>query len=89
MRRAACTDANQPAIVKALEAIGATVWVIGQPVDLLVGYRGRNFVLEIKDGAKPPSKRKFTPAQVLFFASWRGSAHKVETVDEAIAVVTA
>lgn len=39
MRHAARVDANQAAIVAALEAAGATVEVIGQPLDLLVGFR--------------------------------------------------
>lgn len=40
MRRAARVDANQEQIVSALRGAGAYVWIIGLPVDLLVGYKG-------------------------------------------------
>lgn len=65
MRRAARVDANQAAIAEALRSCGATVQLIhtvgkGCP-DLLVGFGGINLLLEVKDGSKPPSKRKLTP----------------------------
>lgn len=92
MRRAARVDENQSGIVAALRAIGATVRVISQGdgiPDLLVGFRGQTFLLEVKDGKKPPSKRVLTPAEQKFFDEWRGgSLVIVNTVDEAIAAVT-
>jgi hypothetical protein len=62
MRRAAKVDANQTEIVQALRQIGAVVQSLaavgnGCP-DLLVGYRNRLFLLELKDGNKPPSAQK-------------------------------
>jgi hypothetical protein len=72
LRRAARVDANQSAIVSALRAAGARVWVIGLPVDLLVGHAGRWMLLEVKDGAKIPSKQKKTPIQAKFFADAAG-----------------
>lgn len=81
-------DANQLEIVKALEAIGCDVAEIGWPVDLLVGYRAMNFLIEIKDPAKPPSERKLTSGQRDFFRMWRGQVRKVESVDDAIKLVT-
>ena len=62
MRRAAKIDANQPEIVAALEAVGASVVSTaglgnGFP-DIVVGFRGINYLIEIKDGSKPP-KSKF------------------------------
>ena len=38
MRYAARVDQNQAQVVSALRAAGAYVWIIGLPVDLLVGY---------------------------------------------------
>ena len=66
MRRAAKVDANQTEIVKALRQVGASVQSLaatgkGCP-DLLVGIRGLNFLIEVKDGAKPRSDRKLTAA---------------------------
>jgi hypothetical protein len=69
MRRAARVDATQEAIVSALRAAGAYVWVIGLPVDLLVGYKGHTFCMEVKSG---PSKR-LTKLQADFFENWSGS----------------
>ena len=68
MRRAARVDANQAQIVSALRAAGAYVWIIGLPVDLLVGYKGHTMLVEIKDG---PNKR-LTALQQAFFAKWAG-----------------
>jgi hypothetical protein len=69
MRYAARVDANQEQIVSALRAAGAYVWIIGLPVDLLVGYRGHTFLVECKSG----SKKRFTALQADFFENWGGS----------------
>ena len=68
MRYAARVDANQTQIVSALRAAGAYVWIIGLPVDLLVGYKNHTFLVEIKDGAK----KKLTKLQEDFFKNWTG-----------------
>lgn len=90
--RAKRVDANQLEIVKALMAIGCTVADTSRSgegfPDLVVGYRGVNFLLEVKDGDKSPSRRALTPAQVSFHEKWRGSLSIVMTVDEAIQAVT-
>lgn len=85
------TDANQTAIVQALRDAGCTVAVTsgvghGFP-DLVVGLRCRNFLLEVKDAAKPPSARALTPAELAFHARWRGLVKVVTTVEEALAAV--
>jgi len=69
IRRAARVDANQTAVISALRAAGAYVWIIGLPVDLLVGYKGHSFLVEVKDG---PRKR-LTALQEDFFNNWSGS----------------
>jgi len=85
-------DDNQAEIVKALRAIGATVLhthQLGQGApDIVCGYRGVNYMLELKDGKKPPSARKLTPDELKWHGEWRGKAHVVESVQEAINVVT-
>ena len=68
MRRAARIDANQDQVVTALRAAGAYVWIIGLPVDLLVGYKGRTILMEVKNGPKKP----LTALQHAFFANWAG-----------------
>ena len=91
MRRAARTDANQAAIVRALESLGCTVQSLaavgGGVPDLLIGWRGMCLLFEVKDGAKPPSERKLTPDQVRWHRDWRGQVTVVETVDDALQAV--
>ena len=92
MRRAARTDENQEQIVKALRAVGASVQslaAVGHGVpDLLVGYQGKNILIEIKDGNKTPSKRKLTDDQVKWHDNWNGGAVAVvESVDAAWAAL--
>lgn len=65
-------DANEPEIIAALEAAGATVFPLDKPLDLLVGFRGQTFLLEVKNGAQPPSWQRVTPAQSSFIARWAG-----------------
>lgn len=93
MRRAAKVDANQAEIVAALRAVGATVQplhAVGQGCpDLLVGYRGINFLLEVKDGEKPPSARKLTPDQVSWHDTWRGTVHVVMNPKIALEIIGA
>ena len=89
MKYAARIDANQPQIVAALRKLGATVLHLhtigkGAP-DILIGYRGKNALAELKDGTKPPSARQLTDDEKRFHAEWRGQVAIIESVDEAIA----
>jgi len=68
MRYAARVDENQAAIVQALREAGAYVWIIGLPVDLLVGYKDRTLLMEVKT----TSKKRLTGLQADFFEKWMG-----------------
>ena len=68
MRYAARVDENQAAIVKALRDAGAYVWIIGLPVDLLVGFRDRTLLMEVKT----TSQKRLTGLQADFFEKWTG-----------------
>ncbi len=60
-RWAARTDANQSGIIAAIEAAGASVEVIGKPLDLLVGSNKRWMLIEVKSSeyeARRPSKTR-------------------------------
>lgn len=87
------TDANQSEIVSALRKVGASVLDLSKVghscPDLLVGFRGKNYLLEIKDGAKKPSARKLRDNQVEFFAAWLGQVAKAESVDDALRAIGA
>jgi hypothetical protein len=92
MRQASKIDANQPDIVAALRAIGASVQSLsatgkGVP-DLLVGWHGRTYLLEVKDGTLPPSARRLTPDQEAWHKAWCGRPVTVITcVEEAISTL--
>lgn len=91
MRRAAKVDENQPEIVQALRKAGATVTPLhavgsGCP-DLLVGWKNSNLLVEVKDGAKPPSARKLTKDQQEWHATWAGQVVVVKDIDEALNVL--
>lgn len=76
MRKAARVDANQEQVVSVLRGYGASVQTlaaVGKGVpDLLVGYRGRNYLLEVKDGNKSASQTKLTPDQQDWHLQWKG-----------------
>jgi len=76
-------DANEQEIVDALEAIGATVYRLDRPCDLLVGYRAHNFLIEVK----APTGR-LTRGQREFMRTWKGQVRVVENPEDAIDVVT-
>lgn len=72
MRRAARIDANQAAVVSALRAAGASVLVIGQPVDILVGFRGVTLLLEVKNPDSRYGKAGANANQASFMQTWNG-----------------
>lgn len=72
MRRAAKRDASEPEIVYALVQAGFSVYRLNQPVDLLVGHRGRNYLVECKTGSKGYGKA-LNGNQQDFDDNWRGS----------------
>ena len=91
MRRASKVDENQREIVAALRGVGASVaplHAVGKGVpDLLVGYRGVNLLLEVKDGDKAPSDRRLTPQQIEWHESWRGQKCVVLSADDALVAI--
>jgi hypothetical protein len=96
MRRVANVDANQPAIVEALRRVGCRVQhlhMIGQGCpDLLVGRAGELWLMEVKDGAKPPSKRALTKDEKVWHDLWddvrkTGRLVVVESVGDALQAV--
>jgi hypothetical protein len=77
-------DANQEQIVSALRAAGAYVWIIGLPIDLLVGFKGHTFLVEIKDGPK----KRLTKLQTDFFENWvGGTLCRVDCPDAALRMI--
>lgn len=93
MRRAAKVDGNHSDVVDALEAAGATVQSLaavgrGCP-DLLVGYLGRNWLFEVKDGSLSPSRRALTDDQIKWHGGWRGAVEVINGAEEALQLIGA
>lgn len=94
MIRAAKVDSNQSEIVKALRKVGATVLITSQlknAFDILVGYRTRLFIIEIKDGRLVPSKRKLSDGENKCKTNFERvgvTYHIANSVDEALNIIT-
>ena len=85
MRYAQKRDSNEAEIVQALEAIGATVIRL-DVFDLLVGYRSKTHMMEIKN---PAGMNKLTQSQIDIIDTWKGSPlHIVRDVETAIDIIT-
>jgi Holliday junction resolvase len=76
-------DTNQQEIVDALRKIGVSVLVLSQVgsacPDLMIGWRGKNYLLEIKT-----ENGKLSKVQEEFFDTWRGRCFIVRSVEEAL-----
>ena len=87
-------DVNEAEIISTLEAVGATVECIpsGEGVpDLLVGYKGVNYLMEVKPepvkGKVFASSVQLNPKQVLWHSTWKGQKAVVRNPKEALAVL--
>jgi Holliday junction resolvase len=81
-------DENQRTIVHTFIALGASVLNLstvgrGCP-DLLIGYRGKSVLVEVKRN----DKSTYTEPQVKFMQEWRGGAiSRIDSVDAAIRLI--
>jgi len=84
------TDWNQSAIVEALRAAGASVFITsgvrhGFP-DLVVGFDNgnekRTYLLEVK-----APDAKLTDDELLFMRKWCGDYHVVRSPEEAVRII--
>lgn len=85
-RKAPKRDGNERAIIDALKAVGATVAQIdGTNVpDLVVGYRGVNFLIEVKDIGGKLSKGQYE-----WHEQWLGQRSVVWNIEQALQVIGA
>ena len=90
-RRKAKVDKNQKEIVQALRKAGASVLITSQLkncFDILVGFQGVNYIVEIKDGNLPPSQRKLSAGETKFKDNWKGGKYYIiESVEQAIQMI--
>lgn len=72
MRRAAKRDTSEKSIIAVLHQHYMSVFQLDQPVDLLVGFRGKTHLVECKSGHKGYAKA-LNVNQARFAEEWRGS----------------
>lgn len=86
--RAARVDRNQREIVAALRRVGASVQPLhtvgGGVPDLLVGFRGGNYLIEVKS-----EKGIHSGDQVEWHGAWRGRVETARNVDDALSAIGA
>jgi hypothetical protein len=70
-RRNPKRDASEPEIVSTLQALGCTVERLDRPCDLLVGFRGGNYLIEAKTAGTQYGK-KLNINQEQFNTHWNG-----------------
>ena len=85
-------DATQDGIVAALEAAGATVQDLcryGSVPDLLVGYRGANYLIECKPVEGDKRQLNLNAKQVDWHAAWQGQVAVANSPEQALAIIGA
>ena len=78
-------DANEPEIITALEAVGATVDqnpIGGGKPDLDVGFEGVNYKMEVKTLGGTLNHK-----QAIWIYSWRGQVVVVRTPEDALRAI--
>lgn len=91
MRKIARIDDNQKRIVKQLRQAGISVQSLapmgkGVP-DLLLGWQGRNILIELKDGDKVLSARKLTDDEKNWHKNWKGRVFVAKDLDEILTII--
>lgn len=85
-RHAKKRDDNESEIVKALEKLGAKVHRIDQPVDLLVDFRRRWYLVEVKNAE---GRDRLTDAQEELMRTAQAPVFVVRTALEAVKKISA
>ena len=71
-------DANEYQIVDYLKRRGLSVERLNTPMDLLIGYKKHNYLVEVKMPGKKLNKN-----QVKFIDSWKGDFEILYSLDDA------
>lgn len=85
------TDGNHTAVMDALRAaamkpVSTAALGKGFP-DIVVGFRGVNVMLEVKDGDKPPSARALSADEREFHDTWPGQIIVINSPQDAVLAV--
>ena len=87
MRTAARTDGNHKEIMAAFRKLGFSVKDVSQLkgfCDLAVARNNCTYLVEVKDGQKPPSKRRLTPEENEFHNNWNDKVYVIESLEDVI-----
>ena len=80
------TDSNQSDIIRMLREFGASVQDLSQVghgcPDLMVGYRGRTFPMEVKS-----ADGKLTPDEVKWRDNWKGNYYVIRDIETAMQIL--
>lgn len=93
-RKKGRTDGNHTEVIKSMRKIGAVVYSVASIpnfTDTIVGYNGKLFIIEIKDGTLSPSRRKLTPGEIkckIAFERVGVTYHIANSIDEALFIIT-
>ncbi len=85
-------DANQKKIMQLCRRIPglsvATIHTVGNGLpDLILGFCGKNYLVELKDGAKMKSQKKLTKDEVEFHEEWNGQICVCESIDDILKLI--
>jgi len=90
-RNRARKDENQTEIVEGLRKLGISVAITHQLgkgfPDIVCGYHGKNYMIEIKDGNKSPSQQKLSDDEIVFHDEWRGQIDIANSLDAAVGII--
>jgi hypothetical protein len=83
------TDSNQQEIINTLRALGCSVQDLSQvgrgTPDIICGFRGKNFLLEIKNVADRAPQ--LTPCEQQWIRKWQGQVGVITSIRDALAIV--
>jgi hypothetical protein len=87
------TDRNHKEIMRAFRTCGCEVEDTsrlgkGFP-DMVVDVRGKLWLVEVKDGDKPKSAKRLTPAEVQFQKRFHAHYRIIESIDDVVGMVGA
>jgi len=81
------TDANHKEIMDGCRMVPSlsvfSTHMVGKGFpDIVIGYKGINYLVEIKDGKKMKSQKKLTDDEIKFHGSWNGQIIVAENLDD-------
>ncbi len=84
-------DKNRPQIIRELKQLGFDVEILGQPVDILVGAHGHNFLFEIKNPEYRGRTIKWSSKKQKewWMQAWAGHRDVIFSTEDALSAIEA